>query len=127
MRNWDEFTGGPNRPSEERVHVTLSKTGNLLLNKKAYEVLGSPEAAVLLYDRRYSMIGVRPATLESEHAFPLCQKSNAKHRLIRAMPFCRHHKLIVKRTISFPDAVIEEDGAMALDLHTAVEVGRFKG
>jgi hypothetical protein len=126
IRHWDEFYGGPNVHSDDKLHISLSNKGNILLNNRAFETLGSPEAAVLLYDRRNSTIGVRPAPAGTAHAFPLCRKSNVKHRLIRAMPFCRHHQLIVKRTVAFPEAEIDDDGTMLLDLHTAMEIGRVE-
>lgn len=111
-------------PSDKRMHVTLSKTGNLLLNAKAYEKLGEPQAAILLYDKRNSVIGLRPAGGDVAHAFPVTKKANVKHRLIRAVPFCRHNKIKVERTVAFPDAQIDGDGTLLLDLHTAIEIGR---
>ncbi|MEP7074483.1 MAG: hypothetical protein ABI878_01630 [Acidobacteriota bacterium] len=124
LRRWDEFFGGPNVPSEGRVHVTLNANGVILLNPKAFEKLGSPETAVLLYDRRNETIGLRQASADTLHAFPVKPKLKFRHWLIHARPFCRHHKLRVERTIAFPDANTDTDGTLLLDLHTSIEIGR---
>ncbi len=120
MRTWDEFFGGPNLAGDKRLYVSLNRKGVLLLNKRAFEKIGAPKAAILLYDRRNSTIGLRAATPDTKHAFPFKRKPFE----IRAMPFCRHHKLKVPRTISFPNPEIDPDGTLLLDLHTAIEVGR---
>lgn len=120
MRTWDEFYGGPNLSSDKRLHVSLNRKGVLLLNRKAYEKIGAPKAAVLLFDRRNSTIGVRPAPPDTQHAFPF----KLKPCEIRAMPFCRHHKIKIPRTISFPNPEVDPDGTLLLNLHSAIEVGR---
>lgn len=124
MRRWDEFFGGPNVPSDDRLHVTLNSRGVILLNPKAFDVLGKPAAAVLLYDKRNSTIGLRAAPAETQHAFPLRQKAKFRHWLIHANPFCRHHRIKVERTMAFPEAETDAEGILLLDLHTAIEVGR---
>lgn len=124
MRYWDEFFGGPNLPSDKRMHITMSKLGNILLNARTYENLGQPEAAILLYDKRNSVIGVRPASVDVGHAFHFKRRPKLKHRVIQAIPFCRHHNIKVNRTIAFPEATIDPDGTLLLDMHTAIEIGR---
>lgn len=126
LRRWDEFFGGPNVPSDGRMHVTLNAKGIILLNPKAFEKLGRPTSAILLYDKRNETIGLRPTSEETRHAFPVTPKSKLRHWLIHANPFCRHHKIKVERTIAFPDADIDTDGTLLLDLHTAIEIGRVE-
>jgi hypothetical protein len=126
MRHWDEFFGGPTQTTSERVHLTINSRGNILLNAKAFEKMGEPEAAVLLFDRRNSVIGLRAAPAGTAHAFPLVKKANMRHRTIHAITFCRHHKIRVDRTTSFPHAEFDADGrTLLLDFQTAIEIGRI--
>lgn len=122
VRQWTEFKAGPKKPTRDRLHVTLNARGVILLNLKAFEALGEPEAAVLLYDERSSVIGLQRATARIENAFPLAQKGKNAHRLIYATAFCRHFGIKVGATVVFPTADIDHDGILQLDLQTTTEV-----
>jgi hypothetical protein len=122
IRKWTEYESGPRTVMRDRVHVTLNPRGVILLNGKAYEMIGSPEAVVLLYDERYSVIGLNPATGNIRNAFPLAQKGNHSHRLIYGSGFCRRFGLNHKKTIVFKNVEVDQDGILQLDLHKATEV-----
>lgn len=122
MQEWTEYDAGPRSPSRDRLHVTLNPRGVILLNGRAYETMGCPEAAVLLYDERRSMIGLRPDRIGVRNAFPLSQKGKNAHRLIYASAFCRRFGIKVDKTVVFPTAGLNHDGIMVLDMHSTTEV-----
>jgi len=120
---WEEFAGGPNEPTNARIHVTLNKKNNLLINKKAFEVLGSPAAVKLLYERRMQTIGVRAAAPGEEKAFPLKRHPRGSHHLISARPFCRYYKINLPEPIKFTEPLID-NGILLLSLHKVEAISR---
>ncbi len=124
IRQWEEFEAGPHVRSGERLHVSLSKKGVILLNEKTFEAIGSPAAAALLFDKRNSSIGVRATHIDRKSAFTVKSKPKARHRVIHASTFCRHYGIKVDRTIAFPTAEVDDDGTLILDLHSATMIGR---
>ena len=94
VQQWEEFLVGPGGAGSE-LHVTLSRKGEILVGANAFEKMGSPEAAVLLFDRVNSLIGLRPAHPKTPNSYPLKAKTNCRHRIARASRFCRHHRIRV--------------------------------
>ena len=67
VREWEEYQGAGNRRSLlSRASITRSRT--LYLNEAAYNLLGRPSHAILLYDARNQMIGLRPASAGDAHS-----------------------------------------------------------
>ena len=126
VEQWEEFPIGPRDP-ESNLHVTLSRKGEILVGARAFESFGEPEAAVLLFDKLNSRIGLLPSHRRVENAYPLTIKSEKyRHRVIRAYRFCRHHKIKTDRTIAFNNVTINEEGVMVLDLKTTSVIGKPK-
>ena len=123
VSQWEEFPVGPNGTGEE-LHVTLSRKGEILVGAKAFEKLGKPDAAVLLFDKVNSLIGVLPANLLAKNGYPLNEKTNGRHRVVRAYRFCRHYGIRVERTVAFDTAEIDDEGILVLDLKATSGVGK---
>lgn len=124
QRNWEEFPVGPATSiNGGGLRVTIDKKGAILIGAKAFEKMGEPNAAVLLFDQRNHTIGVAPAEPEVPNAYPMIAKTNCRHRIVRANQFCRHHGIYVPRTAAFGKAEIDEDGVLVLDLRTLIGVG----
>lgn len=94
-----------------------------MIGAKAFEQMGEPEAAVLLFDKCNHTIGIAPAEKDAINAYPLIAKRYDRHRTIRANLFCRHHMIYVPRTAAFGKVEIDHDGILLLDLRTLVGVG----
>lgn len=124
ITHWEEFQSGPTKPLDERKHVTLNKKNTILLCGNIHEEMGRPTAVVLYFDKINDRIGIISASPDRHNAFPVIAQGKGRHRLIRATPFCKSHKIKVERTVVFPDAVIDERGMLGLDLKTAYEVER---
>jgi hypothetical protein len=117
MNRWEIFEEGENKPFAERVHVTLNRKHKFCLNGRVHEMMGRPEAVVLMFDWQERVIGIRPASPTDKGAFrlhPLCRGS--RHRIIRAAPFCRHFAICVSSTTVFLDPRVDGDGVLLLDL-----------
>lgn len=117
IRDWEEFHGGPTEPSRSRMHVTLNTRCILLLNRKVFDALGDPAAAMLLFDRRNQTIGVRAAGPADIKPFPLKPHPKGSHHGIYAKPFCRHHGIIPAEPVRFTTPEIDHDGTLILSLH----------
>ena len=125
IEEWEEFEGGPKLPVEERLHVTLNFKGVIFFNRVAYEALGKPESAVLLFEKRNSKIGIRPANAVSRKTFPLMQQRRLHSRIIRAASYCQNYGIRVQGTVAFHDIDIDSDGMMKLDLGKTWRVRRI--
>ena len=127
-RKWTVYQGGPNNGERLAVRVTLNSRGVMLLNKAAYECMGSPGAVELLFDEEEGVIGLKPKDLRHQNAFPLkskwVDKKKYQYRLISASPFCKHFDIKPKGTILFTQPDMDNDGTLLLALESAVNVGR---
>src|ERR1043165_254592 len=111
---WEEFEFGPGDKKELRV--TLTRKGEITIGAVAVEAMGEPEAAVLLWDKAASRIGIKRAPVaRATNAFPLLRHGKWRHRVIRASRFCRHHRIRVERTVAFQEVAIDDDGVLVLD------------
>jgi hypothetical protein len=117
---WEKFTGGPTRPREERLHVTINKKNVLMLNRNVHKLLGNAEAVELLFNRREAVIGVSPAKVQLTEAFPVQNKGG--YHVINASPFCRHFGIKVDGTEAFVNPEIDDTGVLRLNLATTVSV-----
>ena len=59
--NFEKYHGGDIRPPRGDIWVSLSRQSQFYLNKKAFEVLGSPEAVSLYFSREDAAIAIEPA------------------------------------------------------------------
>lgn len=119
-RKWEEFEVGP-KDVENELHVTLGRKGELMIGAVATRQLGEPDAVVLLFDPETRVMGVRPAHVRAENAYPMKEKKKGEHRLVRAIRFCKHYGIGVDRTARFRIASIE-NGVLVLDTNTMVNV-----
>ena len=126
LEEWEEFQAGPTPPRAERLHVSLNGKGQILLNKNAVEALGTPEAVILMFEKRNSKIGIRPANAHLSNAFPLKPRPSAHSRMIHASPFCRNYGIRVTGTVAFNNIDIDREGMMTLDLAKTSRVSRVR-
>lgn len=126
-RCWEEFPVGPlGARGGDGLRVTLDPKGAFMIGAKAFEKMGRPDAAVLLFDRKAGVIGICPARASTPNGYPMIEKKNGRHRVLRANVFCRHYGIHVGRTAAFGTAWIDEDGILELELRSLVGLGRVK-
>lgn len=124
--NFELFEEGQaDQKTGERLRVTLNKDCRMFFNARAMEALGAPDGVALLFDRRRQIIGVMPSALNRKHAYRLRpQHRGLRSRVITVRNFCRHYEINPSETVAFPDAEVNRDGILVLDLHAASAVGR---
>ena len=130
-REFEKYRGGPTVDPKVRVHVSLSPIGRLILNNKAYALIGKPPAVNLFYSRVHDVIAIEPVTsARLPKSMPVMQNKNNSVR-INAAPFCRHFGIRVDVTSRFitPEP---RNGRLWLKLGETVQVttamkGRKRG
>lgn len=120
---WKEFEGRPNRVEKNVPRISLNKRGVLRLNSIAYDAIGSPAAVKLLFDEKEQVIGLKPDDIRRVNAFPVKTRRD-KARLIHALPFLRHFKIRIERTMLFDKVHIDHRGVVLLPLDKAIGIGR---
>ncbi len=122
MGTFEKFKGGPNKPPEHRIHVTLNSRNVIYLNRNARQLLGNPKAVVLHFNREDSIIGITSAHPQLQEAFPLNEKDG--YWLINAAPFCRNYNIRVPNTQAFVRPDVDNGDMLRLDLKTTVRSSR---
>ena len=123
-KDFERFQAGPNEALRNRVYVTLSPTRNIVLNRRAYELLGRPQAVRLYYSRERRAIGLEVSSPRFNEAFPVMPNGPSGYR-ISAAPFCRHFNITPDTTLKFVDPEIVGQ-TMLLKLHQTISVARPK-
>jgi len=123
-RNWKRFIHGPKRRGPGVLHVTINKKNNIYLNKHTWEELGSPEAAILMLEEETATIGVEPAHLQKEGAFPFKPAGRSMY-MLNATTFCQNHGLRFVQSEAFLNPAFEE-GVLVLNLRTTRRISAPK-
>jgi len=124
-RDFEKFNGGPTKPPNERIHVTINRRNTILMNQNCYRLIGKPYAVYLYYSRVKDVIAVEPLhNPRLPAAFPVKEKNSAGWR-IQAGPFFKHFGIRVDTTERFiaPDI---RDGKLMLKLSETVTVNRLR-
>ncbi len=122
--HWEEFAGGPGKKAGAGLHVSLNQKGQIFVNKKVLDAIGSPAAVVLSFDKVNSRIGVKAANPSAENAFPLKPRNDAASRMILASTFCRNYGIRVNGTVAFQGIKIDNNKFLMLDLKRTAKVSR---
>lgn len=124
IKHWTKFEGKPHGTEKDEARVTLSVKKVIMLNRIAYEALGTPPAVELMFDETLKIIGVKPIDARRPNAFPLKAKKGSQYRLIFASSFCTHFGIRIDRTVKFNNIDMDNEGVMTLEVGKAINVGR---
>ena len=116
---WQEIPRGDIRPQHAGIYVTMNSKGDIVMSRVTYEMLGSPQAFVILYDKPNNRIGLKPAALATRNAYPARVTNRSGAKVIHGHRLTREHRIDLKQTVQFYNADIDEDGILVLDLRTA--------
>jgi hypothetical protein len=101
--------------ASKHPYVTIQRRGPFSFNRAAYELMGSPEAVELLYDRDTERVAFRPVSAERPRAFPVrAQGKNAATHMVSGQAFTKHYGL--DTSVARRYAVEMEDEMLILDL-----------
>lgn len=96
-------------------YVTVQRKGPFSFNQAAFELMGSPEAVELLYDRDTERVGFRPVAPDRPQAFPVrAQGANSVTHVVAGQSFARYYEL--DTSVARRYAPTMEDGVLVLDL-----------
>lgn len=74
-RSYEKFRGGPTKPAQDRLHVTINWQNVISLNRNAYKQLGRPPGVYLFFSREQDTIAIEPCpSLRLPEAFPIQDK-----------------------------------------------------
>ena len=117
--DWQEVPRGDVMPQYAGIYVTMNPMGDIVMSRVTYEMLGAPQAFVILFDRTNNRIGLKPAHLSTRNAYPVRVSNKCGAKLVRGHRLTREHRIDLPQTVRFYDADIDEDGHLILDLRTA--------
>jgi hypothetical protein len=101
--------------ASKHPYVTIQRKGPFSFNRAAYELMGSPKALELLYDRDEERIGFRPASPDRPQTFPVrAQGKNSVTHIVAGQSFANHYELDVSVARRYP--VRMEGEILVLDL-----------
>lgn len=118
-RNWKQIGRNDVRAQWAGLYVTMNRMGTIVLNRVAHERMGAPAAFNLLYDADNNTIGLKPTAERMRDAYPANRSGRHGRRKISAYRLVIECGLHIKDTLEFPDAEIDLDGILVLNLRTA--------
>ncbi len=117
--DWQEVPRGDVMPQYAGIYVTMNPMGDIVMSRVTYEMMGSPKAFLILFDKTNRRIGLKPAALATRNAYPARVSNRAGAKMVRGHRLTRDHRIDLPHTVRFYDADIDEDGILTLDLRTA--------
>ena len=122
IKHFVEFQGKQTTTGRKEIRVSLNSKKVFVLNPKAYQALGSPDAVKLFFDEGRKIIGMRAATTEQPNAFTL-KRCAGRHQMIYAATFCTHFGIRVEGTVKFLNPEMDGD-MLTLEITKTVNVTR---
>lgn len=119
---WDIFRGGQTVPSNKRLSVSINAKYVLTLNKYTREILGKPEAVLVMFNKRDMVIGLSSTHTGDPDGFEVKPKSGGQNFVIHIAPFCRHHNILIEATERFALPGLSREGYLTLDLKNTINV-----
>jgi len=101
--------------ADKRPYISLQVRGSFQINRAAFELMGSPKAVHLLYDRTRRIIGFRPAK-EGERASYTVRTPNASTYAVSGQAFVNHYELELVQTRRYQAQKYGD--AVLIDLNT---------
>lgn len=124
--DWIEIKRGDVPPQHAGIYASMNRKGQIVMNRWAYEAMGSPAAFHLLYDKANNRIGLKPTSPTMKNAYPALVSNRCGAKMVRAHRLLREHRITLPHTIQFTEAEIDDDGILILDLRTAQHSNRAK-
>jgi hypothetical protein len=121
-RHWEECDRDerPNRWS--RLYVTMNPKGDISMTKFALDLLDTPEALHLFFDKINQTIGLKPTRLVMKNAFPIGKRGKRGGCVVRAFRLTQKFGIHLAETVRFTDPQIDADGVLNLDLRKVTRV-----
>lgn len=118
-RHWKEIPRDGKRAQWAGIYVTMNSKGMIVMNRAGYERMGEPSAFQLLYDAANNTVGLKPTRERMRNAYPVQKSGRHGGRKVSAYRLMTECGLVIEDTLEFPDAEIDLDGILVLNLRTA--------
>ena len=115
-RAWEESLHQRKGGRWNTIYTTMNPKGRISISEHTYELLGEPEAVLLLFDRVNSTIGIRPTRSSARNSYRVAPRGRYRGKVIRAHGFTQEFGIRLNETIRFVAAELDEDGILVLDL-----------
>ena len=106
-------------PQWSGLYVSMNKDGAIVMNRTTYSRLREPAAFHVLFDRVNSRIALKPTARSLKHAYPAQVIGRRGAKVVRVNRLIKEFGIMLPDTVEFPDAEIDHDGQLILDLRTA--------
>jgi len=116
---WSVLPRGDVAAHVSGVYVTINKLGTIAMNRVAYQRMGAPAAFLVMFDRVNNRIGLKPTGATMKNAYPARKYGRRGGRVVRAFRIFSEFGVVIRETVEFKDAEIDQDGQLILDLRTA--------
>ena len=106
-------------PLSKAPAVTILKRGTFSLNRAAYALIGEPKTVELLYDKSERIIGLRPASDDMAHGYPVRPQTAAKDTgpvLVAGSAFTQYYGIDTETSMRYLPTT--QDGILCIDLKT---------
>ena len=123
-RLWKELPKDNTKAQWAGLYVTLNGKGSLVLNRVAHKRMGAPEAFHILWDEANNTIGLKPTYPRIKNAYPVLRSGKHGGKRLNVYRLLTEHGLHIKETLEFPDAEIDHNGILLLNMRTAVVSNR---
>lgn len=120
--HWDIFRGGQSIPSNKHLSVSINVKNTLTLNRYTRKILGDPEAVLVMFDKRESVIALSPTHAADKDGFQVKPKGGGQNYVVHIAPFCRHHNIMIEATERFAEPGLSSEGYLTLDLKNTINV-----
>jgi hypothetical protein len=118
--NWTELQRGDIHPQAAGISVSMNPKGWIAMSRATHQKMGEPEAFVVFFDATNQRIGLKSATKTTRNAYPAVKVNGAAsgRRRIHAYRLIREERIDLDQTVTFPDADIDEEDILVLNLRT---------
>ena len=104
-------------PLSHAPSITIQKRGIFSINRAAYSLIGDANTVELLYDRDARVIGIRPTSDSSPHAYAIRPQNAMKSTgpvILSATAFTQYYR--IDTTVSRRWTPILRDGVLCIEL-----------
>ncbi len=108
------------------IYATMNPGGHIFISLRTFELMGTPDGFHLLYDKANATIGVKPTRKIMKNAYPALCRSGHGGRVIRAYSFIQEFGIRLHETVRFPEAEIDDDGILILDLRRTASCAKLR-
>jgi hypothetical protein len=117
-RSWERCPREAKESRWQTLYASMNPSGDIVISRRTHEVLGSPDAYLLLFDRERRVIGLQPSNSAVEKdAYPARPRGKHGGRRIRGYRLCREFGITLDRTVRFHRCQLDNSGTLILDLY----------